>query len=235
MSISNVRNSLLAQLPTSDLAVLSAHLEPVDLPKGLELASYNEVISHHYFIEVGVGSMVAVSPSGMKAEVGLVGREGITPIAAVLGCETMPYESMMQIGGRGTRIESAVLADIIADRPTINRLFLRYCQSFIVQMAYTALTNVSHNVDVRLARWLLMCHDRMAEDDFALTHEFMSIMLGVRRSSVTDALHILEGKHLIYSQRGRVVIRSRRDLEYFASDAYGVPEREYQKSVQELA
>lgn len=234
MLISNVRNSLLAQLRGSDLAVLLERLEPIDLPKDFELASFNKPISHYYFIEIGVGSMVAVSPAGRKAEVGLVGKEGITPIAVILGCETMPYEAMMQVGGYGKRIESAALADIIAERPEINRLFLRYCQSFMTQMAYTALTNVSHNVNVRLARWILMCHDRMDANEFALTHEFMAIMLGVRRSSVTDALHVLEGKHLIYSERGRVIIRNRSDLENFASDAYGIPEREYQKSVQAL-
>jgi hypothetical protein len=175
--------------------------------------------------------MVAVSPSGKKAEVGLVGKDGVTPIAAILGCETMPYDFMMQIGGYGKRIESAALVDLIAERPAINRLFLRYCQSFMTQMAYTALTNVSHNVEVRLARWILMCHDRMNENEFSLTHEFMSIMLGVRRSSVTDALHILEGMHLIYSERGRLIIRNRSDLEIFAADAYGIPERDYQAIV----
>jgi CRP-like cAMP-binding protein len=87
----------------------------------------------------------------------------------------------------------------MADCPTIGALFRRYIQSLITQIAYTALTNVSHNVDVRLARWLLMCHDRVEGAEFELTHEYMSIMLGVRRSSVTDALHVLEGEqfHLL--------------------------------------
>lgn len=85
MLISNVRNSLLAQLRGSDLAVLLERLEPIDLPKDFELASFNKPISHYYFIEIGVGSMVAVSPAGRKAEVGLVGKEGITPIAVILG------------------------------------------------------------------------------------------------------------------------------------------------------
>jgi CRP-like cAMP-binding protein len=234
MSIPNVRNSLLAQLPAEDLAVLTEQLEAIDLPRDFELTKFDQRISHHYFIEAGVGSMVAVSPSGKKAEVGLVGREGITPVAAILGCDSIPYDSMMQIAGYGKRIETMDLVRLLEERPAMNRLFLRYTQSLMTQMAYTALSNVSHNVDVRLARWLLMCLDRVDENEFALTHEFMSIMLGVRRSSVTDALHILEGKHFIYSQRGRVAIRSRSNLESFASDAYGIPEREHQRAVHAL-
>jgi CRP-like cAMP-binding protein len=227
MLISNARNSLLGYLSHSDSEVLAEYLEPVDLPKDFTLTVFDEPITHHYFLETGVGSMVAVSPAGKKAEIGLVGHEGMVPFAAILGPARLPFDSMIQIAGRGQRVETAALLAVMADCPTIGDLFRRYAQSLITQIAYTALTNVSHNVDVRLARWLLMCHDRVEGAEFELTHEYMSIMLGVRRSSVTDALHVLEGEHFIYSQRGRVIIRDRSGLERFAGDAYGVPEREY--------
>src|SRR4051812_46695492 len=112
MSHSNRRNSLLAQLSGPDLAALTEHLEPIDLPKDYQLASPNQPISHHYFLDSGVGSLVAVSPAGKKAEVGLVGREGITPVAAILSCETISCESMIQIAGHGRRVESRALAKI---------------------------------------------------------------------------------------------------------------------------
>jgi CRP-like cAMP-binding protein len=227
MLISNARNSLLGYLSRSDSEVMAKYLEPVDLPKDFTLTLFDEPITYHYFLEAGVGSMVAVSPAGKKAEIGLIGHEGMVPFAAILGSARLPYDSMIQIAGRGQRIETAALRAVMADRPTIVDLFRRYIQSLITQIAYTALTNVSHNVDVRLARWLLMCHDRVEGAEFELTHEYMSVMLGVRRSSVTDALHVLEGEQFIFSRRGRVIIRDRPGLERFAGDAYGIPEREY--------
>lgn len=228
---SNSRNFLLSQLSADDLDCISGHLESIDLPRNFLIAPYDKPIDHYYFFEAGVGSMVAMTPDGKKVEAGLVGRDGVSPIAAMLGCDSAPFECMIQIAGYGQRIKAKALADILGTRPGVNALLLRFVQALFAQTAYTALSNAMHKVDQRLARWILMCHDRVEDKEFQLTHEFMAMMLGVRRSSVTDALHILEGEHLIRSARGLVVIRDRPGLERFAGEAYGTPEREYQKVV----
>lgn len=158
----------------------------------------------------------------------------MTPLAAILDRDTMPFECMIQVAGHGKRIKAGALVDVLATRPAVNRLLLRFVQSLLTQTAYTALSNAVHKVDVRLARWILMCHDRVNDSEIALTHDFMAMMHGVRRSSVTDALHILEGEQLIYSERGLVIIRDRLLLERFAGDAYGAPELEYQRAVSAL-
>lgn len=227
----NAHNLLLAQLSPEDFDCIAAHLEPMELPKDFTIAHYNRPISHYYFLEAGIGSMVAVSSSGAKAEVGLVGRDGVTPLAVILDRDTMPFECMMQVAGHGNRIQANALVEIIESRPSINRLLLRFVQTLLAQTAYTALSNAVHKIDTRLARWILMCHDRVGGDEFFLTHEFMAMMLGVRRQSVTEALHVLEGEQLILSARGLVTVRNRALLEQYAGDAYGMPEKEYQLAI----
>jgi CRP-like cAMP-binding protein len=113
-------------------------------------------------------------------------------------------------------------------------LFGRFIHAFGSQISFTALSNAVHNIDERLARWLLMCHDRVDGNEILLTHEFISLMLAVRRPSVTTALHILEGKKLIRAERGRITVRDRAGLESFAGDVYGKPEEEYRRLIGEL-
>jgi CRP-like cAMP-binding protein len=110
---------------------------------------------------------------------------------------------------------------------------LRYAQALSVQTSGTAFTNAEHTLETRLARWLLMCHDRVDGDDIQITHEFMSMMLGVRRSGVTTATHILEGNGLIRARRGGISILDRERLEEFADNAYGLPEAEYARIMAE--
>jgi CRP-like cAMP-binding protein len=224
------RNHLLSELSGEDLEAVAAHLEPLDLPRDFQLAQFEKSIGHYYLLEDGIASMVASSLSGRKAEIGLIGREGITPMAAIMGVDAQPFEFMMQVPGHGHRIDHVVFKEIMVVRPAVYRMLLLFCHDLFVQAAYTAMSNATHKIDVRLARWILMSDDRVDGDQTSLTHEFMAIMLGVRRSSVTIALHILEGEHLIYSDRGLVTIRDRRSLEVFAGGAYAEPEkRSYQR------
>ena len=113
----------------------------------------------------------------------------------------------------------------------MRRLISRYAQTLFVQTAYTALSNATHRVDERLARWILMVHDRTVGNRLLLTHDFLAAVLNVRRPSVTTALHILEGRRFITAERGQVTIRDRAALEAFAGDAYGVPEREFARLI----
>lgn len=220
-------NRLLASLEPEDHDAISPWLEEIDLPQKLELSLPGEETPYCYFPTDGIGSTVIVSPGGHQTEIGVFGREGMSPASAVLGATSNPYRVVMQVDGRGYRIPRERLMSVMAERPHLNTLLLRWAQVFGAQAATTALSNAVHSVNERLARWVLMCHDRLGGDTMSLTHEFLSIMLAVRRPSVTTALHVLEGEKLIYSQRATITVRDREGLEAFANDAYGVSEHEY--------
>jgi CRP-like cAMP-binding protein len=146
------------------------------------------------------------------------------PTAAVMGADRMAHRSLIQVPGEGHRILRTALVDALERSASLRALLLRFAQVQGVQTSYTALSNAVHPINERLARWLLMCHDRHDSDEIPLTHEFLSIMLAVRRPSVTTALHVLEGNRFIRAERGYVTIRNRTALEEFAGDSYGKPE-----------
>lgn len=222
---------LLSRLAPDDYHRLQPHLEPVTLRKGEILAAPDVPVDHAYFPERGVGSVVALSAEGLRAESGLFGRDGLGPVPLVFGIDRSPHEITMQIAGGGFRIAAPALAEAMAERPALGDLFLRFAHSFAVQTSFTALSNAVHPLDERCARWILMCHDRTEGDDIPLTHEFLAVMLAVRRPSVTTALHVLEGNRLIRAERGWVTVIDRVALEEFAADAYGKPEAEYERLI----
>lgn len=231
MQQSKLQNRLLAQLPDESFREIADSFEPVDLPRSYVFSEPLKDCTYSYFIESGIGSIVAVSPEGQQSEVGIFGREGMTPAYLVLETAMTPYSIFMQVPGAGYRLPNETLFAAAQRSASIRRLLLRYAYVLSIQTAYTGLSNSIHHVDVRLARWLLMCHDRTRSDQFSLTHEFLAVMLSVRRSSVTNALHMLEGNHLIYSERSLITIRDRKALEDFAGDAYGIPESEYSRLI----
>jgi CRP-like cAMP-binding protein len=204
-----------------------AGLERVELPRTFSLARLDAPIKHVYFPESGIGSVIAVSPEGNKVEAGLFGRDGFAPVQALVGPSTQGHEIVMQVSGRGHRIGIALFEAAMDANPALANLMMRYAQTLATQVSFTGLSNAVHHVDERLARWILMCHDRIDGDEIELTHDYISIMLSVRRPSVTSSLHVLEGNGLIRSVRGRVIVRDRAALEEFAHDAYGRPEAEY--------
>jgi CRP-like cAMP-binding protein len=135
----------------------------------------------------------------------------------------------VQTSGEALRIASTDLWELVETRPNLHVHLLRFVQAFTVQVAQTALSNGSYTLEERLARWLLMCHDRVDGDVLTTTHEFLSIMLGVRRPGVTEALHILEGARAIRAERGLVTVLNRAKLEEVAGESYGVSEAEYER------
>lgn len=225
----DVRNLLLAAIPESDFSVLAGHLEPLDLPKEFRMSEIGQPMSHAYFPEAGIGSVVFRSPEGQSVEAGIFGRDGFGPVALAAQVDRSPCDVFMQVPGHGFRIETSVLRQVMEQNAAIQQMIQRSVYLQGVQTSHTALSNAVHHVDERLARWLLMCHDRWDSDEIPITHEFISIMLAVRRPSVTTALHVLEGNHLIKAERGYVTIRDRTALEEFAADAYGAPEDEYRR------
>ena len=226
-SRSDIRNLLLRALSPHDLGILQPHLELVALKRGDVLIQPHEPIEHVWFFETGIGSVVANTNDGRRIEVGIVGRDGMVGVAVLLGADRTPHESFVQVPGSAWRLRSDDLRLAIRQSPSLHQLLLRYVQAFQVQTAHTALSNGGYNIEERLARWLLMCHDRVDGDDLPLTHEFLSIMLGVRRSGVTLAIQILEGAKIIKAQRGLLTILNRAKLEEIAGDSYGLPEAEY--------
>jgi CRP-like cAMP-binding protein len=226
-----VRNNLLRVMSAETFESIRGMLEWIELPRHFGISNPHETPTHAYFPEFGLASVVARSPEGQHTEIGVLGRDGMTPTSLILDAGSDPFAIFMQVAGAGFRIEATALSKLLAEDREMQQLFLRYAQALAVQGAYTALSNAVHHIHERLARWILMCHDRTDGNEISLTHEFLSIMLAVRRPSVTTALHVLEGNKLIYSERGVIIIRDRRGLELFAKDAYGECEREYERLI----
>lgn len=228
------RNLLLSALALPDRDAIGEMLDPVVFTRGEVLIEPNVPITHAWFPSNGIVSVIAISPEANIAEVGVVGRDGLAGVALLLGADRSPMRTVVQIEGVGHRIAAVDLAALNDARPALRLVLQRYVHSFMLQASYTALSNANHSVEERLARWLLMCQDRHGEEALPLTHEFLSIMLVVRRPSVTTALHMLEGAGMIRATRGRILIRDRAALEDFARDAYGVPEAHYERLIAPL-
>jgi CRP-like cAMP-binding protein len=227
---SSLRNQLLAGLSPKDFAPLRPHLEPIELDLRRVLIEPNEPIEHVYFHEHGYTS-ITTNGQGSKIELGLIGREGMVGVPIALGVRTSPLQFFVQLAGDGLRMTSHELEDAIDERPSLHRVLLRYAQVMSVQTSGTAFANAEHTMERRLARWLLMCHDRVDGDDIPITHEFMAMMLGVRRAGVTTATQVLETSGLIDAKRGVITVLDRKGLEEFADSAYGLPEAEYARQM----
>ena len=229
--MTNGRNHLLASLSTSDFALLEPNLKSVTLGLRKQLEKPNKRIEAVYFPESGFASVVAVQPSGKEVEVGLIGREGMTGLPIVLGDHRSPHATYIQAAGTGECIPATELRKAIQTSQSLRDSFLKYVQAFGVQTTHTAISNAQARMDIRLARWLLMAHDRIGEEVLALTHDFLSLMLAVRRPGVTTALNALRKDGLISYRRGKITVLDRKGLERTAGYAYGIPEAEYRRLI----
>lgn len=230
-TVTKTRNTLLALLSPADRALVFPHLKRVTLRRSDPLYEPGRPIQQVYFLEGGLSSEIAVNADGNKIEVGCVGREGFTGIPAILGVEHSAHKTIMEVGGIALRIATSDLEKAMDESASLRALLLRFVHVFMVQIAATALADGRYTVEQRLARWLLMAHDRLDGDELPLTHDFLSVMLGVRRPGVTNATHVLEGEHLIKAQRGRLTVLDRTRLEEAAGSSYGVPEAEYRRLI----
>ncbi|WP_425228871.1 Crp/Fnr family transcriptional regulator [Sphingomonas sp.] len=225
-------NLLLGALAPDDLALLRPFFERENLERGKVLVPANRPIEHVWFPEGGVASIVAEKSDSGPTEVGIFGRDGFAGTPLLLGADSSPHVTFIQIeGGAGLRIATAHFLAAVSESATLRTTLLRYVQTFITQTADSAISNAHQRVEARLARWLLMCHDRSDGDEILLTHEFMAMMIAADRSSVTVSLHVLEGVGMIRSRRGRVLFLDRERLEELAGEGYGRPEAEYRKLI----
>jgi CRP-like cAMP-binding protein len=231
LTLSSTQNLLLMSLPPEEFAVLQPNLEWMEMPLRQRLSEADERLEYAYFPATGYCSIIAINPQDVRVEAGIIGREGFLGAPLVLRVDHSPYEIIIQADLRALRIPRARFQQALKQCPELNAQLLRYIHIFTLQTAHTSLANAHYKIEERLARWLLMCHDRADSNELTMTHEFLSLMLAVRRSGITDALHELEGKRMIRSTRGRVKILNRPRLEQAARGAYGIPEAEYERLI----
>jgi CRP-like cAMP-binding protein len=230
-------NRLLRAMSDEDRELLRPLLEPVELERDKDIETPHELIRQVYFLESGIASTVGGNHGGndQPIEVGLIGREGVTGVSLILGDDRSPYSMYMQAAGSGHRIEAEDFRTAIAASSTLHALLLKFVQVFVTQITQTAVANGRSKIEERLARWLLMADDRLDTPELPLTHEFLSVMLGVRRAGVTDAVHALTQRGLIKAERGNISIIDREGLIEHANGCYGMPEREYRRLICEEA
>jgi CRP-like cAMP-binding protein len=205
-------NLLLASLSPADFGQLAIELEPVPLPLRMVLYEPGEEIEHVYFPTTGCVSMIHVMGDG-SVEVGTIGLEGFVGVPVLLRAESEPTRALVQVEGEAYRISTSAFREIVAGNEGIQRVFLRYAMALFNQVAQSVACNRLHSLEERCARWLLITHDRVDGDEFKLTQEFLSYMLGVHRPAVTLAAGELQESGFIRYSRGNIVITDRAGLE----------------------
>lgn len=222
------RNMLLSSLSAKERKRLEPHLLPVVLRQNQTLADAEEPVETVYFLEEGICSVVANLENGNTVEVGIIGRDSFVGLPVVLGTGSSVNRSFMQIGGSGYSIKAKALQQhFLEDSGELHQLMLRGIQGMLVQTAQTAACNRVHELEERLSRWLLMCHERTQNDFLPITHEFLATMLGTRRSTVTVAAGMLHKSGLIEYARGHVRIINRAGLEDVTCECYRIIRNEY--------
>lgn len=222
----NTNNHLLLQLPESDFQRLSVHLEAVALPFGKYLFHAEQPIDYLYFPNTAAASLVALSAEGQSVEAGIIGNDGVAGISVLMGAESSNKDCMIQLGGSGHRLKSSYALEEFKRGGAFQEICLRYFNTFFTQVSQTALCNRIHPVEQRLSRWLLMCHDRVEKDLVPLTQEYLAVMLGAHRPTVTTSALILQASGFIKYRRGEIRILDREGLEDFTCDCYETVRRE---------
>lgn len=223
------RNHLLAGLPPSEFLVLQPHLTTVRLEAKTRLAEPNRPIEAGYFPLDAVISVSAVDNDDDAVEVASVGCEGMAGLPVFFGAVASTSRIVVQIGGEAERMEAHVLQHEASRNEAFRRLLHLYAQGFMTQIAQSTACNRLHPAEERLARWLLICRDRVGRDDIPITHETMAGMLGVRRATVTEAAGSLQRRGLIRYRRGLVSIVDRERLEAASCECYGIVREEFDR------
>jgi len=227
------RNIILSQLPEAEYSLLAKWLQPVDLPLNKALSEPNQPIEHIYFPNSGLISTDAMTEKGETVEVGLIGREGFAGLPALLEQPQMSHLVLMQGAGEGLRIKSSIMLDEFLRGGMLQRIAHRFAYLQLVQITQSVLCNRVHEVEARLARWLLTSADRMESDSLHLTQEFLAQMLGVQRSTVTVAAGSLQSQGLIGYSRGRIDILNRSGLVGVSCECYRIVLASYQRILKE--
>jgi CRP-like cAMP-binding protein len=222
-------NRILNALPDEEYERLAPHLEFIETKHGQTLYQTNQTIDYVYFPNRAMISLVSQLSDGASVEVGVVGFEGMAGLPYVLGVEESPHETMVQIHDGAARMPARVLKEEFKRGGVLQDTLLRYTQSLLLLSSQVAACNRAHSVEERLARWLLMSQDRCLCEDLPLTHEFLAMMLGVRRAGVTTAALALQAEGLIRYSRGHIKITDRQGLEDFACECYTLIKTEFDR------
>lgn len=228
----DANNRLLNLLGDDDYALLQPFIARVPLTAGQIYAEAGAPIRVLCFPEGAVAAVLESVGSEWRRALGIVGLEGFIGWPALLGRAHWPHEVVIR-GGSATalQIDLSRIEDACRQSAQLHALLLRFVGTFIAQMSATLVANAVEPLEQRLARWLLLCHDRLEGDEISLTHQEIAMMLGVRRASATDALHLLESARAIRNTRGRVAVRDRAELQRIAGESYGRAEREYRQLI----
>ncbi|MET3899110.1 CRP-like cAMP-binding protein [Devosia sp. UYZn731] len=221
------RNLLLNGMHLDDFALIQGALEPVQIEFKTVLERPGKGIDFVYFPEEGLLSIISRFETSRDVEVGIVGREGMSGIPLLLNDRLSTYATNVQVSGSAQRLPADVLTNALGTSRQLHDHLLRFVRAAEIQTASTASANGRAKLEERLARWLLMTHDRLTGDRLDVTHELLATMLACRRPGVTVTLHLLEGKGLVRSNRGHVIILDREGLEHAANGSYGLAEAEY--------
>jgi CRP-like cAMP-binding protein len=223
------KNRILASLSKAELSRLSPYLSQEELRSGKTLMESNQEITFAYFLETGLASVVVAMANGNMVETGVIGNDGLVGFPVLLGTRSTPMRTFMQIPGRGFKIKIQHLVEEFERSGALYKKINHYVQAILVQTGQTAACNRLHDIAERLARWLLMCHDRMETDTFTITHEFLGHMLGTPRSTVTIAAGILHEAGLVDYSRGKVLVKDRKGLEKAACECYQTIRKEFDR------
>lgn len=220
--MSHYRNKILSSLPSDELEQIVPHLEHVSLERRMVAYDVLRPISHLYFVETGVISVVSIMRDRTAIETATIGCEGVIGLPVYLGVDAVPEQAFVQVPGEALRLPTSQFRTLVARMPTLRTLLDRYCVCVFTLAAQCSGCNRAHTMEQRCARWLLMVHDRMPGDDFELTQDFLSQMLGVRRATVSETASQLQQAGLISYTRGRVFIADRAGLERVVCECYGI-------------
>lgn len=219
-ALPSIKNEILAALSKDELGRLEAHLEPCELPSGLVLYEIGEQVHYVYFPNNALISLVTQMLDGRVVEVGLIGKDGMSGLTALMSEGTSPERAIVQLPNGGTRVGLSVIKEEFSRGGQLQKSLLAYARKFMRQVSQTAACNASHTTEERLSRWLLMCQDRADGSELKLTQEFIADMLGTRRATVSVAAMVLQTEGLIQYRRGHIKIIDRPGLEAFTCECY---------------
>jgi CRP-like cAMP-binding protein len=226
-------NRLLDAFPSAALERLEPDLEACDLTLGKELHAPGDTMEFTYFPTSGLISVVATMNDGASVEIGVAGSEGMFSVATILGDDAPSQRAMVQLPGKGFRVKARRFRREMQAEPAMHAMLLRYAMAMLNAVAQTAACNRLHNLEQRCARWLLAAHDRAGDDRFPLTHEFLAMMLGVRRPGVTLAAQSLQSAGLITYYHGMMTVLDRRGLERTSCECYRAIQDDFRRLMDE--
>lgn len=222
-------NRLLACLPQSELDLLLPHFELVSLAHGEHVIVPDVPIQHNYFPLNALLSLVTTMEDGASVESGIIGREGMSGIPVLLKANQTTMPTFTQVPGDALKIRAEIIRQAYDRRGALHDLLNRYMHTVVIMGSYSTACNALHKIEARMAKWLLMSSDGVGSDEFNLTHEFLAVMLGVRRASVSEIASALRNDGLIHYSRGQIKIINREGLETVSCECYHKTKSEYER------